>query len=189
MNFTYGSTVYGTDTEQSDIDIAMVGACEDSHADTHYPSLGHFVDAIRKCDPIALECYSLQFHPELAHFYDTNMRIVVPYIDKSVLRSSISSKASNSFVKAKKKLTVEKDYDRYASMKSLFHSIRLLMFGRQIAERGYVYDFKVTLPLWERITNDYEKMDDADVLVAISSIYKPIFNSEASAFRLLAPKE
>lgn len=70
------------------------------------------------------------------------------HIDLWKLRTSVSSVSSNSWVKCKKKLTVEKDYDLRCGQKSLWHSLRLYMFGIQIAKTGGIRDFGEANPLW-----------------------------------------
>ena len=74
-------------------------------------------------------------------------------LDKWKLRQSISAICSNSWVKAKKKLTVEKDYNLRVAQKSLWHSMRLYMFGLQIANNGEIYNFTVANDLWKEIKN------------------------------------
>ncbi len=74
-------------------------------------------------------------------------------LDKWKLRQSVSAICSNSWVKAKKKLTVEKDYNLRVAQKSLWHSMRLYMFAIQIAQDGEIYNFTVANDLWEEIKN------------------------------------
>ena len=74
-------------------------------------------------------------------------------LDKWKLRQSVSAICSNSWVKAKKKLTVEKDYNLRVAQKSLWHSMRLYMFAIQIAQYGEIYNFTVANDLWEEIKN------------------------------------
>lgn len=108
--------------------------------------------------------------------------------DKSVVRREVSKKCSNSFVKAKKKLLVEKDFDPYVSMKSLWHSIRMYEFANQFAKAGEVYDFESCNKLFEEIRQDYENHSVHDMLELITSKYKPKQNRVASVFKLNFPK-
>ena len=67
------------------------------------------------------------------------------------LRKSISEKASHSWVKAKKKFEVESDRNIYIGKKSLFHSIRIIDFGIQIARYGKIEYYNSGVDLWLRI--------------------------------------
>jgi hypothetical protein len=58
-------------------------------------------------------------------------------------------KAGNSFAKAGKKLDVEKEH--YKGKKSLFHSLRILMFGIQIAKAGRITNYGEANDLWKEI--------------------------------------
>ena len=100
----------------------------------------------------------------------------------SELRTTISEKASHSFVKAKKK--IDKEHDYYVGWKSLFHSLRILNFGIQVASKGKIYDYSAANPIWfeirdaQRYTWDYFK-----------DKYQPVYNELATEFKKLAPKE
>jgi len=107
--------------------------------------------------------------------------------NKKYVRHSISQKCSNSFVKAKKKLTVEKDYDRYSSMKSLFHSIRMARFAYDYGKNGIINPSACT-ELYLEIKKDYDTHTDEEILELIGTKYKKIYNDRMSLFRLLYPK-
>lgn len=108
-------------------------------------------------------------------------------IEKEIIRHSISQKCSNSFVKAKKKLTVEKDYDRYTSLKSLFHSIRMAGFACRYAKDGMIKPDEYKW-LYLEIMDDYKNNNDEEVLSLINTKYKKLFNETMSRFRLYYPK-
>lgn len=155
--YPYGSRVYRTESYQSDYDFIVVhngDRANDSqqfdsrskdlsihtyHADSWQ---GH-LDAHKI---FAIECFSQS--PD----YASDSFLANPFkftLDKPTLRKEISSKASNSWVKCKKKLTVETDEDAYyIGIKSLFHSFRIPMFGIQIAQHGRIVDFEVANDLW-----------------------------------------
>jgi hypothetical protein len=102
-------------------------------------------------------------------------------INLKVLRNTLSEKASHSFVKAKKKIDKEKDF--YVGWKSLFHSLRILNFGAQIAETGAINDYAAANHHWFDILHNpqYE-------WAYLEEKYKPIYNELATRFRKAAPK-
>lgn len=119
----------------------------------------------------------------------TLMESAIPVLlnDKQKIRHSISQKCSNSFVKAKKKLTVEKDYDRYTSLKSLFHSIRMAGFACRYAKDGAIKPDEYKW-LYLEIMDEYKNNKDEEVLTLINTKYKQLFNQTMSRFRLYYPK-
>ena len=121
----------------------------------------------------ALECHFLQPNPNY------------PFtLDKTLLRKEISSVASNSWVKCKKKLEVEDDY--YTGIKSLFHSFRIPMFGRQIARDGSITNWYEANPLWER--RFCPMLDSRPTWEEIKTELKPIHNELMTDFRKYAEK-
>jgi HD superfamily phosphohydrolase len=123
------------------------------------------------------------------------MKCPVEYnLDLPTLRKSFSSKANNSFVKFKKKLIVEKDYDVRAAIKSLFHSIRILDFGAKIANPDYddstceINTYNQDLmgeniewieDVFRETNNNWEE---------IHKVFKPVYNTYATEFKKVAPK-
>lgn len=102
-------------------------------------------------------------------------------LDKSKLRHSLSAKSSNSWVKAKKKLTVEQDYDLNVGRKSLFHSFRIVDFGIQVASNGRIIDYSSCNYLYSEIISLYEWTDMFDT-------FKVRYNKLMSEFRKVAEK-
>jgi hypothetical protein len=99
-------------------------------------------------------------------------------IDYDKIREEFSRIASNSWVKCKKKLIIEKDYNPYIAKKSLFHSLRILMFGIQIMKLGKIVDFSEANIYYKDIMdspNDWEYLKEK---------YQPIYNKLKSEFRL-----
>lgn len=113
-----------------------------------------------------------------------NLRVSLP-LDKWKIRQSFSSTASNSWAKAHKKMTVEKDLDMYRGAKSLFHSLRILMFANQICEHGKIVDFKEANHYWRDIYNGFLDKKDWEYF---KEKYKPIYNELRSRLAILAPK-
>ena len=108
-----------------------------------------FIKRIKDNDIAALEC--IFAYKPWGGQYEKYFEAFT--LDKWKLRQSISAICSNSWVKAKKKLTVEKDYNLRVAQKSLWHSMRLYMFGLQIANNGEIYNFTVANDLWKEIKN------------------------------------
>ncbi len=178
--FSYGSRVYGTQREDSDYDYIVIKgqtsvadkAIEDH--DFHFFSEEEFLQRLEEHELSALECLWLPQDMSWGQKFSTE-------IDKSKLRKSISAKASNSWVKSKKKLEVEKEY--LIGKKSLFHSFRILLFGTQIAVHGKIVDYTAGREFYEGIVlnecNDWQFYYDK---------YKKVHNKIASEFKKVAPK-
>ena len=143
--YEWGSRVYQTATEFSDWDyIAIVPDDFPEEPDqyefeNHTYNIEHESDwfaKLKRNSVEALECLSLSpkfivkktksypftFNPDGAH-------------------AAISERASIAWVKGKKKLTIEKDFDWRGGKKSIWHSLRLYMFGTQCAQYGSIVDF------------------------------------------------
>lgn len=169
--FKRGSYLFNTNDEKSDIDFGCI--VDDNHylsdythttetgfenrlycesyekngvsVDVQYIRESDFIDMIKEHRIFALEalfqemCVSYLKHFEL---------------DKWKLRQEFSGVSSNSWVKAKKKMTVEKDLDMRCGAKSLFHSIRILMFAVQIAKYGKITQYNCGVMLHKEIMED-----------------------------------
>lgn len=192
--YLYGSRVYGTDSEDSDYDFILVlpkGAIKytslHSVVDYHYQIYTHdeWLYKIHNHDICALECI---FSPDFN--YENNYNYLQHFtLDLHKLRESISTIANNSWVKGKKKLIISGDYDKKAALKSIFHSIRILRFGTQVARTGKISDFSESNWLWEELSKLGEQYD-ADILwEKINSRYKDIFSKVSSEFKSVAPKD
>jgi predicted nucleotidyltransferase len=184
--YNYGSYVYGTNTEQSDKDIIVI--LEDleksqdiiqelkKEYDVNIYSKNDFETMIKEHEISALECLFLKDNFILKyHQWDFNLEL-------PKLRNSISQKSSNSWVKAKKKFIVEKDYAPYIGQKSAWHSIRMLDFGIQIATYKNIIDYSSKNNLLKEILKckTWEEIDKN---------FRKEYNETASRFREVAPKE
>lgn len=185
--YPYGSRVYGTSKPRSDYDFIIItknlttdtlGLSNHIHATIY--SLRDYEQRLREHEISILECMSLPrermvkalVHPQL----DT--------INLHTLRESISAKSSLSLVKAKKKLTLYDDKEsKYIGLKSLFHSLRMIRFGSQIATHGRIIDYGECNELYDQMMNDPL---DWDFLL---EKYKPLHNKWMTEFRILAPKD
>ena len=175
--YDYGSRVYRTNSEKSDYDYIVVllnndgitsQEIRDENINIHFMNEIDFQAGLNNHKINILECYFQNKH----HFkFNLNLKL---------LREEISGKSSNSFVKAKKKIEVEKEY--YLGWKSLFHSLRIVNFGIQIASQGKIYDYSQSNNYWFDILsmNCYN-------WEALRIKYKPIYNSLCTDLRKLAP--
>ena len=115
-------------------------------------------------------------------------------LDLDKLRRSISAVCSNSYVKCMKKMTREhlkdtvrpKSYYDYIGKKSLFHSLRIGMYGIQVAKCGKINDYiklnnkYTTMTLWDEI-NTFKTWEE------LKNKYQNYANNIRSEFRIVAP--
>lgn len=95
------------------------------------------------------------------------------------------SNVSNEFIVLisfnKKKLTVEVESEHIGT-KSLWHSLRILMFGIQIAKHGKIID-------WQEANKYSDDIKYNPSWEYLKHQYQPIKNELASEFRVLVPLE
>ena len=176
--YTYGSRVYNCVTDKSDFDYIVLVESDnenlkysvekDTFNFTVY-SEQNFIKEIKNHNISVLECI-FQNDTYLQYFK----------LDSEKLRRAISSVASNSYVKCKKKI---RDGEVYIGKKSLFHSLRILMFGIQIAKYGKIVNYEEA--------NNYHKeiFSMGDDWTELDKKFKPIYNALKSEFKRLAPLE
>ena len=181
--YLYGSIVYGVAGPKSDYDFIVVDRDQveseiqkkEFPVDYNLYSEKKFKQMLEEHDIAALECMFL--HKDFV----IKNEIQTPKLDLTKLRSSVSKTASNSFVKCKKKLEVEKEY--HIGKKSLWHSLRIIMFGTQIARHRRIIDYSEANYLWDEIVlcdeNNWEYYKEK---------YKPLYNKLMTEFRKVAPK-
>lgn len=180
--YQYGSRVYGNYNNSSDYDfIVIVSDKTNNQFSDRLININYFTpeehqNRLDEHEISALECH---FAPDEFIIHET-MRFRFD-LDLNSLRHSLSAKSSNSFVKAKKKLTIEKDYDLNIGRKSLWHSFRIIDFGIQICEKGTI-DYSSMNELFKEIMMSYTWSD-------LFENYKQDYNKIVSRFRILAPKE
>ena len=185
--YRYGSHVYGTVGPQSDVDIIMVSPIDEPYVQFHRGdfncttfSIQEFEKRLSEHDITMMECVFLPDNLIVKNDADYANGLE---IDKYKLRRAVSEKASNSFVKAKKKFIVDESRNIYVGKKSLFHALRIPMFGKQLAEHGRIVDYGVANHYWPRIRDC-----DIDDWKYYKKMYQPIFNNIMSEFRKVAPK-
>lgn len=188
--FPYGSTVY-LNKEPDDYDFIIVSDSDFQEKivingfDCEITSYtkDEFLKKLHTHDIALLECLFID-HPEKQNLISETEQFC---IDLSALRESISQKSSNSYVKAKKKLILEDDFDENVSLKSLWHSLRIADFGYQLAKHGRIVDVKSVNKYYKEIRQDY--LDLKNDWSAIHAKYKPIHNKLMSEFRSICPKK
>lgn len=178
--YRYGSRVYRCHQDNSDYDfIVVVRADEDLYygvgttANVNFTvySESMFIKKIKEHHISIMECIFQSEDDPYVKYFELN---------KSQLRRAIRSVSSNSYVKCKKKLA---QGDDYIGKKSLFHSLRILNFGIQIALYGKIVDYasaNVFHKMIFEMSNDWVELDYK---------FKPIYNSMSSVFKKLAPLE
>lgn len=142
----FGSRVYGNINKNSDWDIIIVAnnSVESTEIrsglfNIHVYTPNKFEDDLNWHKITNLECV---FAPEWAKLKES-----IKYklkIDNNKLRHSIQHTSFKSWSRCEKKIT--EDY--YISIKSLFHSIRIPMFAKQIAEHGKIINFNCANDLY-----------------------------------------
>lgn len=179
--YLHGSRVYGTDTEQSDFDYIVIKTftepCTETRGneDFSYYSKDDWNRMALNNDVDFIECL---FLPDCYKCKET----FIPdwYLDKEKIRSNFSRTASNSWVKCKKKLTIEKDFAPYIGKKSLWHSFRLLNFGCQLLQFNEIIDYTSVNYLYDEIVHN-----DITDWNYFKQKYQPLYNSFKSEFRRL----
>lgn len=202
-SFERGSTIYGTAHKDSDTDYGFIVdddaeiidvpgvfdnvksdtrihpvAIPDKNCDIELVRESDFIQMINEQEPFALE--PLFLTDEISD-YKKYWKL-----DLWNMRCRFDSISNNSFAKAKKKLTVEKDYDEYCGVKSLFHSIRLLMFC-VFFTKGYVTEEEKqeVVNLYNEIMSDWKsgfKWED------FKEKYKPVRNRWHSEVVKVCPR-
>lgn len=149
--YVFGSRVYGTNSQDSDWDIIIVGnnsveSIEIKHElyNIHVYTPKKFKEDLDWHTPKNLECI---FAPDWAKLKE-DIKFELK-IDHAKLRHATSHVSSNSWIKAKKKLLAAEEYK--IGVKSLFHAIRIPMFSEQIATFGCIKDFQCANWIWNRI--------------------------------------
>lgn len=158
--YIFGSHCYKVASDKSDYDILIIANTPYEETEIvvdnfniHILTLNRFLEGLRQFNIRNIECllspYIIQEEIKIA------LEIKIPG-----LRHSISHICSNSWVKAKKKL---EQGDYYIGIKSLFHSLRIAMFGIQLATYGEIKDWTCANWIWNVIkskTWTFEELDN-----------------------------
>lgn len=176
--YVYGSQVYQSVNSQSDLDFIVIGPYKStsevrSWGDLHILNQSEASQKLVDHEISLLECFFLPTEYKIERFPLTFQ------LNLESLRHSCSQKASNSWVKAKKKLLVE--HEPYVAQKSLFHSLRILIFANELAETNQIVSFNQH-ELWQQIV----ALDPDWALW--EQTFKPKYNQLKSQFKKLTHK-
>ncbi len=183
--YRFGSYVYGTQHPGSDEDFICITdePVTGTLPDTQYYTRQDFQRMLDHHEVAAQECY---FLPDRFIVKQTYTGFTFN-LDKGRLRVSISTLSANSWVKGKKKLTVAADYDGQQGIKSVFHAIRILELGIQLAQTGRINDYSASNWVYGELCKLaatgtdrlWEKIDDR---------YRKLYHKLQTQFRALCPK-
>lgn len=193
--YKYGSQVYGTLTDKSDLDYVVIvdnnyDIIEDTiryidpkngkHYDFNLYKSDKWQEMCDNCHITAIEIRSLiGTEYEIKNIKDFNY-----VFDVIKIRQSISAVVSNAWAKAHKKLIVDKDYSPYIAKKSLWHCFRILMFGIQTYRYGGIVDFNEANSIYDEIVNN--ECNDWNVY---KNKYQESLNKLRTEFRKYSEKE
>ena len=162
--YQWGSRVYGCYTDKSDYDYVII--VTDDYKDFvdnielgdyhfNFYKLSQWQDMINRNTIETLEC--LFVDKKFILKKSVKFNIIINQVE---LRKSISKICSNSYDKCRKKLIIEKDFAPYIAKKSLWHCIRILLFGIQCAKYGKITDYTEANKFYKDIVlnenNDWE---------------------------------
>ncbi len=181
----FGSNVYGTSNEHSDVDVVIVTKSKSidmtiNNVDYQILSEQDFINKLNLHQIMPLETFFLPSDKIIyeQEGYRASLNFV---ISTKTLRHSLSQTASNSFVKCKKKLTMEQDLD-YVGLKSLYHSLRILTFGIDMAKHGRITNYSACNDLYHEIISSEPNWDK------LKEKYQPIYNALSTEFRKVTTK-
>ncbi len=178
--YLFGSRVYGTNNDNSDYDFIVV--CNNpffekeikvDNYNIHLMTMDIYMSKLKNHLPTTVESFYLPDEFK----YESIKVDWSPNLQS--LRHSFSHVSSNSWVKAKKKI-LQGDYQ--IGIKSLFHSLRIPMFGKQIAEYGSILDFSEANFIWDNLSSKYWTWEEID------SEFRLDRNRILSEFRESSPK-
>lgn len=193
--FMYGSRVYGNARKNSDWDYIMIvnngfkvnEQYSDNLINVNIYTESEHRQRLADMEPSAMEVACLPEEFILSSWVNgINLRALEDIVGNKhnldKLRTAYSAKSSNSWVKAKKKLTVPESYNDSVGKKSLWHSIRLIDFGIQIATHGKIINYGSCNHFYDEVMycNDWSELFEK---------YKKQYNEICTEFRKVAPKK
>ena len=179
--YVFGSQVYGTTTHNSDWDFIMIANTPNTNQEIrsgdfniHVMTEDQFLKNLKDHHSSSVEAF---FTPKEFRLQEDVKFDWKPNIPS--LRHSFSHISSNSWVKCKKKM---EQGDYYIGVKSLFHSLRIPIFGIQIAKTGSIYDFSEANYIHDKIFSKEWTWNELDLK------FRPLRNSILTDFRKITTK-
>ena len=179
--YLFGSRVYGNASNNSDWDVIMIAKTSSPETEIktdkfniHILTADRFQDSLDQHNIRSIECVMAPDWAKLQEVHSFKFNLI-----QNRLRHSVSHMNSNSWVKAKKKIN-QGDY--YIGVKSLWHSIRIVMYGIQIAKSGHIADWQCANDIWKELSSKKWTWTELD------ERFRKINNSLLSEFRTLAIK-
>jgi len=179
--YVFGSQVYRTTTHNSDWDFIMVANTPNTNQEIrsgdfniHVMTVDQFLKNLKEHHSSSVEAFLTPKEFRLQEDVKFDWKPNIPS-----LRHSFSHISSNSWVKCKKKM---EQGDYYIGVKSLFHSLRIPIFGIQIAQTGNIYDFSEANYIHDKIFSKEWTWDELD------TEFRPLRNSILTDFRNVTTK-
>lgn len=179
--YLFGSRVYGNASDSSDWDVIVIAKTSSPETEIksdkfniHILTPDRFQDGLDQHNIRNIECIMAPDWAKLQEDYKFKFEIKV-----NRFRHSISHINSNSWVKAKKKI---QQGDYYTGIKSLWHSLRIVMFGIQIVKYEEIKYWDCANDIWKEISSNDWNWDSLD------SRFRFVNNKLLSEFRQIAPK-
>jgi len=179
--YVFGSQVYGTTNHNSDWDFIMVANTPNTNQEIrsgdfniHVMTEDQFLKNLKDHHSSSVEAFLVPKEFRLQEDVKFDWKPNIPS-----LRHSFSHISSNSWVKCKKKI---EQGDYYIGVKSLFHSLRIPIFGIQIAQTGSIYDFSEANYIHDKIFSKEWTWDE------LASEFRPLRNSILTDFRNITTK-
>lgn len=156
-----GSRLYGTDNLSSDWDLVIIATIQQAYQfkkfildgieyEIHLYSQEGFQSFLDRHDMREIE---FLYHPPKSKLFD-NLKINFE-INNTKLIDRVKVESDYLWDKSKNELGVE-GFDDYSSLKRIFHSIRFLIFAKQIIDSGEIVDFSVANYLYDPIVRSNE---------------------------------
>lgn len=186
--YQWGSRVYGCHTDKSDYDYNVIVTDDYENftdnieiGDNHFNfyKLTQWQDIVDKNAIEVLEC----IFTDKKFIIKETMKFNIE-INLVELRKSISKVCSNAYDKCRKKLTIEKDFSPYIAKKSLWHCIRILLFGIQCAKYGKIIDYTEANKYYDQIV-----LNENNDWIYYKSNWHVFCNNLRSEFRRCTEKE
>jgi predicted nucleotidyltransferase len=189
LNFyLFGSHVYRTNHENSDIDVILVAKTyfDAKDVNIHVYTTTQFQSLLNKGEIQMLECFFAPKEFVLKELVTFNLLFDKAFSEN--LRISISTICSNSWVKGKKKLIIQGDYDLNLALKSVYHSLRILDYGIQISENQKIIDFESSNWILHELKQLASQYQYQELWNQIEVKFRKVFNQRSSKFKNLNPK-